>query len=702
MSSKTSSSKCIISKALVRADIKNNWPFAAASFIALFLNFIAVVDNGYYSPDRTAEWYYTRFMNHFSFSYIFALGFGLFLGVKLFSYLDKVNSVSCMHGFPFSRRKLYLSHIFSGFLLTAVPAAVMSVILLIMSAQSHPYFTVGSAFAFFGAYMTYAFIAFSISVFSMMVCGNIVASSLFSVFIAVIPAALIGFFEFVCSESLYGYISSEVSIKILEFLYVFTDKIFPLGFLTYLVGGIIFLVCGYFVYKIRPLENCEEVVAFRKMRAFFIFAVSLCAGMISYIFFSQIIGTDSLFTMLPLGIVGIIGANMFARKTVSLRGSAIYLVAYAVVVTGFAVSLSNDLFGFETRVPEADDIEYVDINTSGRDFYYYDVVYDNLPDYRLYTGDEINAVRELHTAYIGDENAYTNNSVYWSRNEIYSSNYVKLIYKLKNGTTVMRQYNRLSPENFEKYMLPVKDLEEMKQQRYGFIDDVPKEILEITVYDDRIRTPAVSFNRTDAQELAEALKKDILTLSTAQMTTQDSALSLSVEFYAPCTVNGRHPATFNEKIEYAQHISVRINENFVNTIEKLGQLSYPVHDKAGFEEVATITVKDTTPGKEEMYYDEYAVYDYEYSSIGVTVDVEKYPDAIYGEPKYITDRNDMWEIYKICGFGFEHGITERDYPRIRRYLIQFHNANGEIIYDGEFTVIVENLPENIAGYFRAG
>lgn len=705
MSSKTSSSKCLVSKAIIKADIKNNWPFAVAALIVLILNTLVVLDSGYYIQNRDTAYYFRRFTNEFSFSYMFAVGYGVFMGAKLFAYLDKVNSVSCMHGFPFTRKKLYLSHIVSGFVLTAVPSAVITVLLAVIASFHKIYFTPVFALAFFVTFMIYAFIAFSVSCFAMMVCGNVVVSCLFSVFIAAIPAALIGFFEYICDMNLYGYISSEISFKILEFLYIFPTVILSWRYLVYLIGGILLLVCGYLVYKIRPLENCEEVVAFRKMRVFFIFAVGLCAGMISYLFFSSILNTESLLAMLPLGLAGIIGANMFARKTVSLKGSGIYLLIYLVIVSGLAFSFKNDIFGFETRVPKTDDVEYVEVDANGRNFYYYDGLYDVLPDYKLRTEQEIDIVRDLHTAYIGDEDIeYRSSSINWSRNEIYSSNYIKITYKLKNGSTVMRSYNRLSNENYEKYMLPLKDLEKMKWSRYGFIDDVPKEILEITVYDDRISTPAVSFTRADAEKLAEALKKDILTLSTVQMTTQESALSLAIEFYAPYTdINGKRPETFNEKLERSNHISVRINENFVNTIEMLGPLGYPVHDKAGFEKVEKITIRDVTPKADsEGYYDEYAVYDYEYSSIGVTVDVEKYPEKIYGEPKTVTDRNDMWEIYKMCGYGFEHGVTDADYPKLRHYLIQFYNYEGAICYDAEFSVIVENLPENIAGYFRAG
>lgn len=705
MSSKTFSSKCLLSKAIVKADLKNNWPFAAASLIILFLNFISPLTS-YYSPDRLPEYYYTRFMSYFSFSFFFALGFGIFLGIKLYAYLDKINSVSCMHGFPFTRRKLYFSHIFSGFLLTAIPAVLITILVICMSAGTNPMFSVKGAFSFLGTYMTYAFLGFGLSAFSMMICGNVVASGLFSVFIAAIPAALIGFFEYVCGNSFYGYVSSDLSLEILEFLYVHPTEIFPTDFITYLVIGLIFLVAGYFIYKIRPLENCEEVVAFTKMRAFFIFAVGLCAGMISYLFLCAVLGTDSLLTMLPLGIAGIIGANMFARKSVSLKGSGIYLLIFVIVVSGFAYALSKDFFGFETRIPEAEDVEYIDIESSGRDFYYYDVTYDELPDYKLYTNEEIEIVRALHAAYIADEDAVSSNSVYWSRNEIYSSNYIEFSYKLKNGTKVMRRYSRLSPENYEKYMMPFRDLEKVKYKNFGFIDDVTKEILEITVYDDRIMTPAVSFNRTDAQKLADALKEDILTLSTAQMTTEESALSLSVEFYAPLVdINGKRPNTFSEKVEYSQHTSVGINENFIHTISKLKALGYPVHDKEAFEKVEKISVLDTTPKEyngDYYIYEDVAIYDYEYSSIGVTVEAEKYFDGVYGEKKYITERNDMWELYKLCGLGFENGITEADYPKIRRFLIQFIDSHGDIVYDAEFTVIVENLPENIAHYFRAG
>ena len=175
MNSKTSLFDKFFSKAL----LKNHWVWMVVASAMVIINVLILPSSFVYTKT------FSVFIMHMSFSLFVAGMFGFFIGTKLFMYLDKVNSVSCMHGLPFSRRKLYLSHLLAGEIITLVPGVIAFLMLLITS-PGNDMITPLSAAGFLAMYAIYSLIAFSISVFSMTVCGNVVVSMLFSCAIAVI------------------------------------------------------------------------------------------------------------------------------------------------------------------------------------------------------------------------------------------------------------------------------------------------------------------------------------------------------------------------------------------------------------------------------------------------------------------------------------------------------------------------------------
>lgn len=716
MSLKTFLSEKLFSKALIKADIRNHWPWPVAAFVVLVFNFILMLDRGMPSENYTDAQIFDRFMDMFSFAYIFALFYGLFMGIKLFMYLDKINSVSCMHGLPFSRRKLYLSHIASGAFLTLLPAAVMTVIMLLVGVPfERTYFLPECCLSFFTSYTVYSLIAFAIAVFAMTVCGNVLVSVLFSGFIAALPAALIGFFVYIGETSVYGYYVPDMVEDILYFLYVFPDKLFPAGFLTYLVGGILFLVAGYFIYKIRPLENCEEVVAFKKLRPLFVFAVGLVMGMISHMFLSGLVGmSGSLLTMLPLGIVGVVGAAMIARKSVRLKGTWVYTIIYVCLVVYASLSVKYDFLGYERRLPDADKIEYIETNVSGSNHYHYDnwLTYDKLPDYRLTTEEEIETARALHAAYIAQKNDSYGVVRNYLPNVVYDdNNHFTITYKLKNGATVKRNYHYLREESFEQYKLPLLNLYKVKAARWPVLDEVEKEIVSVTAYDDRISIPAVSYYGTNAERIIEALKYDLINNSYEDLYTTGGALSLRIEFYVPATVKatGKRPATVAEKDEYTERFTVQLNKNYERTLDVLGIVGYEITNRENFEAVEKIVIRNArahdrlvSGDYEDLYYEDY------YYETGSPVRAEVYEtkefdgDYIVGKSRYdatITDKDDMLEIYEYTGVGFEPGLNLSDIARAKYYRIYLFNFKNEIFYSQGFSVIPENLPAHLQQYF---
>ena len=126
MNSKTS----CFNATIIKSDLKRLWWASALSTLLMFLAVvIPTMDatgrySGYY-PDRTEIWRIERIQNSFRdysyFGMFIGMGVALVLSAMLFNYLNKVNSVSCIHGLPLERKTLYFSHLTSGVILTVIP-----------------------------------------------------------------------------------------------------------------------------------------------------------------------------------------------------------------------------------------------------------------------------------------------------------------------------------------------------------------------------------------------------------------------------------------------------------------------------------------------------------------------------------------------------------------------------------------------------
>ena len=133
MNLKTSSSEKLFSKAIIKADLKNHWGWPVIAGVLMLFNLFTLLDSSYLMSyfervDTDVRWTVMaeQLLNYYYFTFFVGIAFAILLGAKLFFYLDKVNSVSCMHGMPFTRKKLFFSHLASGTILILLPAAFIT------------------------------------------------------------------------------------------------------------------------------------------------------------------------------------------------------------------------------------------------------------------------------------------------------------------------------------------------------------------------------------------------------------------------------------------------------------------------------------------------------------------------------------------------------------------------------------------------
>lgn len=709
MSSKTSSSDKLFSKAIIKADLRNHWAWPVIAGVLMLFNLFTTLNS--YSVIKYFErvkppysWLdmVERLLSEYYFTLFLGIAFSFLLGAKLFFYLDKINSVSCMHGMPFTRKKLFLSHVLSGGILVMSPAVVITVLMMLLKiALPDSLFRIDICLMFLAGYAVYTFIAFAISAFTMTVSGNVIVSLGYSVCIVVLPISVVSFVEYLFETQIYGYVSGGFVEKVVDYLYLLPYNLFPWRFIIYIILGIGLYIAAYFVYKVRPLENCEEVMAFRKFRWFFIALVGFVLGMISYVFFVDMLGGESILWMLPLGLVGTVAASMFARKSLSLKGSVKYVVIYVLLALMCSACLKFDLTGYERRIPSASSVESVYIDYSNRNYYYYEYA-NGKPDYLITDPDEIELVRQLHKAYVSEKgNSY--NRISYNGN-IYRNDDLSIEYKLKNGLTLKRRYYNLSGENFDKYFKPVLDTRVMKSQKYPLVDDIEKEILNITVYDNRIDTPAVTYTtKTELKKLEDALIYDIEHNSYSEMNGR-GALSLSIEYYVPGSkqYGGAYPTNTKEKYEIASNFNVQINENFTRTLAALEEIGYEINNKEEMAKIDKLAIY-ISEYEEYLKLEPYSIDDYTLASLVTEAAAERAEAYERGERKIVvTDKNDIDEFYKLCGTGFISDIDWEDEHKVIECVLVFYNNDGEekAIYDTGTAILVKALPANLQKYFK--
>ena len=304
MNSKTS----CFNATIIKSDLKRLWWASALSTLLMFLAVvIPTMDatdrySGYY-PDRTEIWRIERIQNSFRdysyFGLFIGMGVALVLSAMLFNYLNKVNSVSCIHGLPLERKTLYFSHLTSGVILTVIPiVAIMPFLFTCVSDGLH-----FSAIArFFFTYLIYSLCFLTLGTFIGMLTGNSVSHVIFTVIAALLPLFITFFTAYVATQKLYGFYSSDIALaKLLEFIYIFPDKLMTYRVVIYMFYIAVFVILGLYTYKKRGLENYGEIIAFPKLKGLFKILVGICSGMLGYFYTVAMWNVNEIVAMIPFG-----------------------------------------------------------------------------------------------------------------------------------------------------------------------------------------------------------------------------------------------------------------------------------------------------------------------------------------------------------------------------------------------------------------
>jgi len=466
-----------------------------------------------YQDHWNTVYYYLEDTVHLNNIVLFFIpAFTIAVSIAVSHYLYAPASVSVIHVLPFTRLKLFLTNFASGLLLIWLPIIVSYLIMLLFvpganTAVEIPPTTASAAFypgevvmptetiqspvakislypeLFQGLGITLLTTAFYLALFNLaaMLCGNVIMHIITSGFLTAAPIALLGSFVGLASLMLKGY-STPANFDKLMFstnplIYFWQVGVKRGGYegdtwalsagavIAFIVAIAVMVTLGVLLYKKRQLERHGDSIVFKFMEIVFVSLITYGGMLIMALIVMEIaenstisVGNEKIFNIgLAIGgVVCFILAKMAANKTIRVfnKGAVLHFGITVVVTLLLMLSFKIDIYGYETRIPNENDIVSVKLLQAGN-------FLPNAPGYGAYVFTDaanIHAMRETHNVAIANRNV---------NEEKYGCS-VNLEYTLANGKT-MRRYYTLSYTVFKTeasvYAEQIYNTEEFKDQQ---------------------------------------------------------------------------------------------------------------------------------------------------------------------------------------------------------------------------------------------
>lgn len=469
-------------------------------------NTVQVVDEDsiepYYSPNNYDREHYIEILyNPIVLLTIFVLP--VLVSILLFKYTNEEKSSSFIHGLPISKRKLYITNILTGIVMYVIPFLVNLIIILLLNlGEMGKYLQFTDIIKWFGVCMLYNTIFFAFATFIGTFCASKISHGILTYILMYAPVGVLVLTSAFVEDVLYGFkgLSSNFEeftklpfIKIIEdfremssYYLSQTIEFETSTIIIYITSIIVMLVLGYFIYKKRKLEITKEFIAFKGIRSFVKYAATLLVNLLSYMYFYDVIGKHNIRTLLASFIITLIAyliIEMILKKTYKVFKSIIGFIVYAVIITITFVILSTGAFGYETRIPKAEDVEEVSFGMRNETINFKEK--QNIENIINFQQKLVDEKKKGYTEYT-------------------------IEYKLKDGRKITRKYdinNSLYKEELNKILTSNEYYEEKIKQ----IEDVQK-IKRINVnisYKQQYSTKTIRIKESDMSDFIENLIKDI-------------------------------------------------------------------------------------------------------------------------------------------------------------------------------------------------
>lgn len=455
-----------VSPALIRENFKLCWYVPALAFLLYF--FAGIFPIMLNLPDISlVAGYIKSSLNNYNVVYPFYMaGIPLVAAMLMMSFFHKPAKALALHAQPYSRSRLFNSHVLTGWLMCIIPVVLTALLYLVFMKDIYTFSAVmkwlassiGIITFFYGMYI----LAGSLS-------GNYAMHLLLSGLFFIIVPALLLIVSTYCESYIEGFVSlpdrvNDVMRCFNPLIMMITEgeeNIVSAGTtLTYLIMGLVFIAAGGAAYKLAKLEKVGDSMIFRTVEEIITYLV-VFVGMTVFGFFFQSFKDNSKAFLIIGMVVGTL-ITFFITKVVIARSVKIFnirnlksLCIYAVIAAVFTAFTVFDITGISRRLPELDKVESVNCEYM---FTGYDLdsfangSFSELSDIgKLTSPSVISKVYELQKYIVENEPYMQERPVNYYYSSSYSAGYmesgnmvpaesVQFNYKYKNGSEFKRGF----------------------------------------------------------------------------------------------------------------------------------------------------------------------------------------------------------------------------------------------------------------------
>lgn len=450
--------KSCFNPALLRSDLRRCWPLLAGYTFLWFLILPLRIWNGVAAdlqashPEDARRVALEIIGNATTAAIWIHLIFGIVLAMALFSYLSSARGTYGMHSFPASRGYQFRTHVLS----CVGCVAVSNVLICLLSAQSGGTHW-GASLSWLVFSLVTFLLFFSLGIFCCMLCGWLPAMAVaygavncVAIFCRILAGAMCSIFYPSYNDTVLSMGRNHIVawltpvLRLHQDLYeMYKDGSGPLlsasawkSLLVYGIGALVLLVAGALLYRIRRSEASGDTLSFRPLRPVVRWAVGLLGGLGLGLVLTRMLNctynTPALLAcIVTLGLACMIVTQMLIARTPRVFGKLWpELLALCAVLLALTLCIKADLFGFERRIPQTDQVESVEVYHRG--------IYGSAA--KITDPREIDAIVQAHR-YLADCGAKDNLDSDWRWR-----NTISITYHLKNGGTLSRKYQLRSED----------------------------------------------------------------------------------------------------------------------------------------------------------------------------------------------------------------------------------------------------------------
>jgi hypothetical protein len=368
---------------LIKENLRNNWAIAAFGLLGYFFTAVFPVIT---IDDVDGVYYWMRDLLQFCNVAMILLNvlIPLLSAIMSLRYLQAPGSVSVMHSLPLTRPMLLMSQFLSGLAICWLPLIITcaaSILAKKPAFVSHATIDIeswskvvssGYIITQYALMLLQTALAYSIFILAGIAASNTPMHIISCFAFAGLPSALGLLANVFCSRFLFGYFETErvinfISIPAVPIYFSFEvgNPPFPVV-IGYIVATFALLACAMALYDKRPLEKAGDSVAFGFMEVgICIFFSLMGATLFAFLLESIYVVNDAYFFvgMAAGGFASFFAARMIVKKTTRVwnKESFLQFGVYAAIAFLLVTGLKTDAFGFERRVPKANEVESVNI-----------------------------------------------------------------------------------------------------------------------------------------------------------------------------------------------------------------------------------------------------------------------------------------------------------------------------------------------------